>query len=106
MILSYCFDECDFEYEADYTPENVINFLLRYYVYSTESANEFTRELIAKMYADDLIQLDYLEEDEDFRDYIAELHEDEAYTAYLDARDYCNDPLGYNGLSASDFFRG
>lgn len=106
MTLYYCFDECDFEYEADYTEENVINFLYHYYVYSSESPNEFTRELLVQMYADGFIQLDYLEDDDDFRDYITELNEDDAYTAFLDACDYYNDPLGYHGLSVRDFIEG
>lgn len=103
MLLYYCFDECDFEYEGDYTQEDVINFLYHYYLYSSESPNEFTRELLIKMYTDELINLDYLADDDDFRDYIAELNEDDAYVAFLDARDRYNDPLGYHGLSVRDF---
>ena len=107
MTLYYCFDECDFEYDsADYTKEDVINFLLRYYLNTTETATPFTKDLLSKMYDEDLIELDYLENDDNFRDYVAELNEDDAYTAFLDAREYANDPLGYNGLSVSDFFRG
>ena len=107
MTLYYCFDQRDFEYEtAEYTKEDVINFLLRYYLNTTETATQFTRDLLSKMYDEDLIELSYLEEDDDFRDYVAQLNEEDAYACYLEAREYESDPLGYYGLSRSDFFRG
>lgn len=107
MTLYYCFDEREFEYDSvEYKKEDVINFLLRYYVNTAEPATQFTRDLLSKMYDEDLIELSYLEEDDDFRDYIAQLNEEDAYECYLETREYESDPLGYYGVSRSDFFRG
>ena len=61
---------------------------------------------IRELFSADLINTEYLDDDEDFKEWMSDRYSDNAYEAYKECCDYASDPLGYYGLSASDFFRG
>lgn len=88
-ILTYCFQNKDFEYECKYTRKDFIKFL------DGESAFDYIKKEDVEDYElvteDDAIDylVDNLLADEiaDFAEYLAEEHEDAAFRQYLELQE-------------------
>lgn len=92
MRLYYSNEKDDFEYEIDYdeTKEALEDIL-----------NEYSKEKIIKMVLEEFDIQSELEEY--FHDDIKDYYEKEAWDYYEDTQAYVSDPMGYHGLSDSDF---
>ena len=92
--LIYEFDGDDYEYNADYSDACD--------VLTQEFAKDYgISEEAAKRIIDDYDLWESLEDC--YNDVLLEYFEDEAYDAYLDGKDYSNDPYSYYGVNRNDF---
>lgn len=115
MTLNYCFGEDSFEYElstedqrncVDSLPKELLVDIFSEYQEEMDSEElAEIKEDLAKGNEKTLRDWAYemFDELEEFKEIAEEYFEDEAREQYEDEREYHRDPMGYYGLSQSDF---
>lgn len=104
MKLVYEFEE---EYEFEVDDDRVFEVIakqicLEKRIEPTKENVEIVQKTLRQLCQDSLIDLDYALLDA-YENILYDAFESEAYTEFKDCMAYRNDPLGYNGLSESDF---
>lgn len=89
MILDYCFEDGNFEYEVDWTDiQSAISVILK----------DYTQEELI-----DVILNIETGCEEYFKEELTDYFEEKAYKEYKDACAYNDDKLGFNGLTPNNF---
>lgn len=92
--LNYTFDDEDYTYSVDY--EEFQDFITNEFASTYGLIYETANNIIEDMDLWDLLE-------EDYQEAILEHFEEEARESFLDYKEHQKDPLGYYGVSESDF---